>query len=94
MIYAHEAGIKILTSVHDAILAESDAQAVPEVADRLVECMSRASQDVLPSGPEIKVDVEIVPAPSTFYPRVGEMWSAVRPFLEEKPARNCAGTCK
>jgi len=80
-----EAGVTILTTVHDAILVECDIKDINYTRDLSVACMEKASQWLL-NGFTCRVDVEkTIVYPDHYVDGRGKhLWDKVNTFLNEK----------
>jgi DNA polymerase-1 len=88
-ILAEQRGIEIIAPVHDALMAEADADRAEEVSAELDRVMRDAAVVVL-RGYELHTDAQIVhPGEHYFDKRGAEMWNTVTKLLdnlEEKTA--------
>jgi DNA polymerase I len=76
-ILADEAGIALLGTVHDAIVAEGSADEIDEIVRRLRGIIAMASRLVL-AGFELRTEATIVRHPARFIDPAGtEMWGLV-----------------
>jgi len=89
MILAERRGIRIVATVHDAMMAECELHQIDDVSAALDRVMRDASAVVL-RGHELPTDVQIVRPGEAFFDKNGkEMWdtvSAVLAKLERKTA--------
>ncbi len=77
-------GIKIIASVHDAILIECEEEGADETIKRAQELMTLASTEV--SGPDnpIRTEVEIIRYPNRYMDKRGlETWNIIMNILKE-----------
>jgi DNA polymerase-1 len=80
-VLAERRGIEIVAPVHDALMAEADADREEEVSAALDRVMRDAAAVVL-RGYELRTDVQIVRAGGRFFDKRGvEMWSTVTKLL-------------
>jgi len=75
----YDEGIKVLAMIHDAVLIESDTEAIDQSAKIVQDCWRKASKSIL-RGFELDSDIVIVRHPETFTPEdTDEFWN----FLTE-----------
>jgi DNA polymerase I len=81
-VLAERRGIEIVAPVHDALMAEADADREEEVSAALDQAMRDAAAIVL-RGYELRTDFQIVRAGGRFYDKRGEeMWNTVIGLLD------------
>jgi len=90
-ILAVERGIKLCAPIHDALLIEAPSEQIDTEVEKLKECMSQASEEVLGKGKICRVDADIVKYPDRYMDEQGqEMWNKIMGLLtkvEEQPTR-------
>jgi hypothetical protein len=80
-VLAERRGIRIVAPVHDAFVAEADADQEEETSAALDRVMRDASRVVL-RGYELRTDVQIIRAGGRYFDKRGlEMWTAVTEIL-------------
>jgi DNA polymerase family A len=80
-VLAERRGIEIVAPVHDALMAEADADREEEVSAALDQVMRDASRVVL-RGYELRTDVQIIRAGARYFDDRGlEMWTTVTGLL-------------
>jgi DNA polymerase family A len=88
-VLAERRGIEIVAPVHDALMAEADADRVEEVSGAL-DCVMRDASVVVLRGYELRTDVQVIHAGEHYYDKRGAaMWDKVTELLgtlEEKTA--------
>jgi hypothetical protein len=81
-VMAERRGIEIVAPVHDALMAEADADRVEEVSTALDRVMRDASAVVL-RGYELRTDVQIIHHKQRYFDKRGaEMWTKVTGLLD------------
>jgi DNA polymerase-1 len=89
-VLAERRGIKIIAPVHDAFLAEADADREEEVSAALDRVMRDAAAVVL-RGYELPTDEQIIRAGSRYFDDRGlEMWETVTKLMAKLKKRKCA----
>lgn len=82
-IFATEAGIKVCTPVHDALLIESSLDQIDEDVERIQALMQKAGEIVL-DGFKLRSDVEIFRFPERYIDKRGiEIWNKLNDFIEK-----------
>jgi DNA polymerase I len=90
-ILAERRGIEIIAPVHDALMAEADADCAEEVSAALDQVMRDASA-VLLKGHELPTDVQIIRPGERYYDDRGEeMWNTVSRLLQKIEAKKSHG---
>jgi len=80
---AHERGIAILLTVHDAIIAESDLNELAATKITLEECMVEASRIIL-GGFALRLETKLIRYQERYSDKRGkEMWGQVMNLLDE-----------
>jgi DNA polymerase-1 len=80
-VLAERRGIKIVAPIHDAFIAEADANQEEETSAALDRVMRDASRVVL-RGYELRTDVQIIRAGDRYFEKRGlEMWTAITEIL-------------
>jgi DNA polymerase-1 len=80
-VLAERRGIRIVAPIHDAFIAEADADQEEETSVALDRIMRDASRVVL-RGHELRTDVQIIRAGGRYFDKRGlEMWTAVTEIL-------------
>ena len=83
VIYAVEAGVKVIGIFHDGLLIEAPAAGIADAAHRMHDAMDRASSETL-AGFILKVDTKIMPHPETFLdPKDRATWDLIQRALDE-----------
>ena len=82
-VLAERRGIEIVAPVHDALVAEAEADCAEAVSAGLDRVMRDAAAVVL-RGYELRTDVQIIPAGQRYFDKRGvEMWTTVTKLLNE-----------
>jgi DNA polymerase I-like protein with 3'-5' exonuclease and polymerase domains len=90
-----EAGIEVISLVHDAVVVEADADDIGDVVAKTQDIMAEASRVVL-QGFELRSDSKIVRYPDRYMdPRGEETWGMVQEVVESLEASpTCQGGCQ
>jgi hypothetical protein len=84
VVWAHRHGIKLLGSVHDAILIEAPIDRIEADVALMQEIMRRASRIVLGTGKELRTSADIYCYPKSYFDQRGEkIWNEVMALLEQ-----------
>jgi hypothetical protein len=84
--YAHEAGIGLVATVHDAVMIESEISDLDDAVKTMQRCMADASDNVL-KGVRLKSGVEAVKYPDRYMDERGAtMWSRVNAVVNRLEA--------
>jgi hypothetical protein len=88
VIWMHRRGIRLLGSVHDAVLIESSIGRIEADVALAQEIMKRASRVVLGAGKELRTSADIVKYPNSYFdPRGEKIWNEVMELLAQYRAR-------
>jgi DNA polymerase-1 len=80
-VLAERRGVEVIAPVHDALVAEADADRADEISAKLDRVMRDAAAVVL-RGYELRTDVQIVRTGQHYYDKRGiEMWTTVTKLL-------------
>ena len=84
MVWAHRRGIKLLGTVHDAVLIEASIDRIEADVALMQEIMRRASRVVLGTGKELRTSAEIVRYPDSYSDKRGvTIWQEVMELLSQ-----------
>ena len=84
----HRRGIRLLGSVHDAVLIEAPVDRIEADVASAQEIMKRASRVVLGAGKELRTSADIVKFPDSYFDQRGEkIWNEVMELLAQYYAR-------
>lgn len=90
-VLAVERGLKLCAPIHDALMIEAPSEQIDTEVEKLKECMSQASEEVLGKGKICRVDADIVKYPDRYMDEQGqEMWNKILDLLtkvQEQPSR-------
>jgi hypothetical protein len=88
VVWAHRRGIKLLSSVHDAVLIEAPIDRIEADVALMREIMRRASRVVLGAGKELRTSADIVCYPDSYFDQRGKkIWNEVMELLAQYHAR-------
>ena len=88
VIWGYRRGIKLLGSVHDAVLIEAPIDRIEADVALMRQIMWRASRIVLGAGKELRTSADIVRFPDSYFdPRGKKIWDEVMELLEQYHAR-------
>lgn len=84
VIYAVENGVRVVGTLHDALLVECAIDDVEAVASQTQAAFSMAAEDVL-GGPTLRSDVQVIYPPNNFAGDTpNETWDIVRGVLKAR----------
>ena len=84
VVWAHRRGIKLLGSVHDAVLIEAPIDRIEADVALMQEIMRRASRIVLGAGKELRTSADITCYPDSYFDQRGEkIWNEVIELLAQ-----------
>ena len=84
VVWAHRRGIKLLGTVHDAVLIEASIDRIEADVALMQEIMRRASRVVLGTGKELRTSAEIVRYPDSYSDKRGvTIWQEVMELLSQ-----------
>jgi len=88
VVWGHRRGIKLLGSVHDAVLIEAPIDRIEADVALMQEIMRRASRVVLGAGKELRTSADIVRYPDSYFdPRGEKIWHEVMELLAQYHAQ-------
>ena len=88
VVWAHRRGIRLLGTVHDAVLIEAPIDQIDADVALMQEIMRRASRVVLGAGKELRTSAEIVRYPDSYFDQRGaKIWQEVIELLAQYHAR-------
>ena len=88
VVWAHRRGIRLLGTVHDAVLIEAPIDQIEADVALMQEIMRRASRVVLGAGKELRTSADIVRYPDSYFDQRGEkIWNEVMELLAQYHAR-------
>ena len=91
VVWMHRRGIRLLGSVHDAVLIEAPVDRIEADVALAQEIMKRASRVVLGAGKELRTSADIVKFPDSYFDQRGEkIWNEVMELLAQYYARQGA----
>jgi hypothetical protein len=89
VVWMHRRNIKLLGSVHDAVLVEAPVDRIEAVVALAQEIMKRSSRIVLGAGKELRTSADIVRYPDSYSdPRGLKIWNEVLALLVQYRAQN------
>jgi hypothetical protein len=91
VVWAHRRGIKLLGSVHDAVLIEAPIERIEADVALMQEIMRRASRVVLGAGKELRTSADIVRYPDSYFDQRGKkIWQEMMELLAQYHAQRDA----
>jgi DNA polymerase I-like protein with 3'-5' exonuclease and polymerase domains len=87
-VWMHRRGVKLLGTVHDAVLIEAPINLIEADVALAEEIMMRVSRIVLGRGKELRTSADIVRYPNSYFDKRGEkIWNDVMELLAQYRAR-------
>jgi hypothetical protein len=84
--YAYDRGVALAAPIHDALLVESDIDAVEETRATVLDCMRKASEVIL-DGFALRTGYEVIVPPGHYEEERGrQLWQMCWEALEGHPA--------